>query len=367
MKALLIGGTGPTGQFLVKGLLDRGYRVTMLNRGGRDDSHIPAEVERIKGDPHFKETLEEALKGRTFDVVIGAYGRIRVVADVVAPLTGRLITIGGMAIYRGYANPDAVFPRGAMVPLGDMTPLLERSEEHPFGYKMLEAERHVMSHHGPSCNVSHFRYPLVHGPRQVLSTRFWWFMQRCLDNRRRVALPDGGLSLVSRGYAENMAHAVLLGVDKPDASAGKIYNCAEQRQFTLAQLGEVLYDALGGKMEVVSVPDAVASHARVLQVFYDEDHHRLFDTVNLQRDLGYQDIVEPLEGLRRTVAWLRDNPPDAAMIAKIRSQYAIEDALIELQDEALRKMKALPHEEPEYVHEYAHPKKMGETRDHRGR
>lgn len=33
MKALIIGGTGPTGPHIIRGLLDRGYDVTMLNRG----------------------------------------------------------------------------------------------------------------------------------------------------------------------------------------------------------------------------------------------------------------------------------------------------------------------------------------------
>ena len=64
MKALIIGGTGPTGPHIIHGLLERGYDVTMLNRGSRDSDAIPAEVERIKGDPHFPDTLEAALGER---------------------------------------------------------------------------------------------------------------------------------------------------------------------------------------------------------------------------------------------------------------------------------------------------------------
>ncbi len=339
----------------------------MLNRGGRDDSHIPAEVERIKADPHFHESLAPALEGRHFDVVIGAYGRIKVVSDVVAPLTDRLITIGGMAIFRGFADPKSVFPTGCTVPLSETTPLLRSPEDHAFGYKMLDAERHVMAHHGEDCNVSHFRYPLIYGAGQVMPIRFWWFLQRCLDKRRRVALPDAGLTLISNGFAENMAHAVLLGVDQPENSAGKIYNCADQRQFTLAQLGEVLFEAMGGEIEVVSIPDSMASHARVLQVFNDADFHRMFDIFPLQHDLGYRDIVDPIEGLRQTVRWYQENPPGDSVAEEVRAHYPVEDALIALHDEAMAKMMALDHIETEYVHGYAHPKKMGETRDHRGR
>ena len=42
MKALVIGGTGPTGPYIVEGLLRRGYEVTIYHRG----TH---EVEAIKG------------------------------------------------------------------------------------------------------------------------------------------------------------------------------------------------------------------------------------------------------------------------------------------------------------------------------
>ena len=33
MKALVVGGTGPTGPFIVNGLIERGYEVTIFHRG----------------------------------------------------------------------------------------------------------------------------------------------------------------------------------------------------------------------------------------------------------------------------------------------------------------------------------------------
>ncbi len=69
MKALVIGGTGPSGPFIVEGLLKRGYEVTILHRGTHEvDFSSP--VEHLHGDPHFVETLEETMGSRTFDLVI---------------------------------------------------------------------------------------------------------------------------------------------------------------------------------------------------------------------------------------------------------------------------------------------------------
>ena len=58
MKALVVGGTGPTGPFIVKGLLQRGYEVSIFHRGNHEVEEIPPEVEHIHGDPHFRETID---------------------------------------------------------------------------------------------------------------------------------------------------------------------------------------------------------------------------------------------------------------------------------------------------------------------
>ena len=73
--ALVIGGTGPTGPHIVNGLIDRGYETSILHRGTHDSDLIPAHVGRIIGDPHFKETLSEALGDRRFDLIVATYGQ----------------------------------------------------------------------------------------------------------------------------------------------------------------------------------------------------------------------------------------------------------------------------------------------------
>ena len=120
MKALVIGGTGPTGPFVVEGLLQRGYEVAILHRGTHE-TDLPPEVEHIHCDPHFVETLEQGLGSRQFDLIVAMYGRIRYVAQVVRGHTPRLIAIGGLpyqAVVEGFKRPQ-----------GCPVPLLE--EAHP--------------------------------------------------------------------------------------------------------------------------------------------------------------------------------------------------------------------------------------------
>ena len=171
MKALIIGGTGPTGPHIIGGLIDRGYDVVMLNRGSRDSDAIPPSVERVVGDPHFPETREVAIGARTFDVVIATYGRIRYVAEVVSTRTDRLITVGGAPSYRGFGTPEAYSPPGMPIPTSEDAPRVETEAESRFGYLIRTTEDEVMAQHAAAkMNVTHYRYPIVYGPGQVRPT-----------------------------------------------------------------------------------------------------------------------------------------------------------------------------------------------------
>ena len=60
MRTLVIGGSGSTGIPVLQGLLDRGHDVTMLHRGVHEPAELP-EVRHLHADPHFAQTLAEAV------------------------------------------------------------------------------------------------------------------------------------------------------------------------------------------------------------------------------------------------------------------------------------------------------------------
>ena len=49
--ALVVGGTGPTGPYVVNGLVNRGFQVTILHTGRHESEIIGPEVEHIHSDP----------------------------------------------------------------------------------------------------------------------------------------------------------------------------------------------------------------------------------------------------------------------------------------------------------------------------
>ena len=69
MKVLIIGGTGLISQGILKHLHARKARVTMFNRGQREN-RVSGDVQVIRGDRNEFDAFERAHKDATYDVVL---------------------------------------------------------------------------------------------------------------------------------------------------------------------------------------------------------------------------------------------------------------------------------------------------------
>jgi len=342
-----------------------------MHRGTHDTDEVPSSVERIIGDPHFRETIKEALGKRAFDLVIATYGRIRYVAEEMIGRTPRFIAVGGPPCYRGMMVPDANFPPGMPIPTPENAQLVESEEEFRFSYLIRITEEAVMNgHHEGHYNATMYRYPVIYGTRQ-LGSAVLPVIRRIKDKRRYMILPDGGLTLISRGYAKNMAHAVLLSVDQPDASAGQIYNCGDDQQFTLKQWAQMIARIMDYDLEIIGLPDSLSYSGRDHIPFRGTSHHQLMDTFKIKSQLGYKDLVSPMEALPPTVQWCLDNPPPDKLPTEGDSDdplnYKAEDQLVAIYRECYERMAAVEHIRHKVYHAYPHPRKPGLKRDHRTR
>jgi len=354
MRALVIGGTGPTGPYVIDGLLKRGYQVAILHTGTHEVD-LPQEVEHIHGDPHFAKTLEQALGRRTFDLVLSMYGRLRFTVQVLKERVPRFISVGGVGVYRCLVNLDPYTHMPVAIP--EDVALQTDIQLDKFTYRQVEAEWAVMeAHRRGYYNATHFRYPRIYGPRQ-LAPREWSIIHRILDGRTKLILPDGGLTIESRGYAENMAHALLLAVDYPQESAGQIYNVRDEALFTVRAWVNSICQVMNHRFDFVEMPYSLASPARI---YSGRSQHRILDISKVQRELSYQDLVPAEEGIRRTIAWyLQDPPPPGGETEqKLRDpfDYDSEDRLINSFSEAASRVKEVAPPRLGFHHEYSHPK-----------
>lgn len=327
MDILVIGGTGPTGPHIVNGLVDRGHTVTILHTGNHEVDTIPAHLEHIHTDPFDEQAFASSIEGRTFDVVFAMYGRLRSIVSVLEGRTPRLFSIGGVPVYRGFAEPDLEFPTGMRLPATEDLPIVSDERSGPKPLKIAEAEELVFSHHP---NATHFRYPYIYGPNQVLP-REWCIVKRALDGRRPLIMADGGLTLMTSAYVQNATHTVLLAVDRIDASAGQVYNVGDDRLFSQRQIAEIVADELDHEFEYVSLPWEQAE-PNAPWMHNHSTTHRVLSTEKARTELGYRDLVDPIEGLRSTIRWQVEHlPSDPTAVARLQDpfDYDAEDALLD--------------------------------------
>jgi nucleoside-diphosphate-sugar epimerase len=327
-RVLVIGGTGPTGIPLVHGLVERGHIVTILHRGQHERDETPLSVEHVHADPYDEASLRDALDGRTFDAAFAMYGRLRAVAEVLRTTVGQFVSVGGVPAYRGFMNPWLHEPHGLPVPIAEDAPTVAQPAEDEKGYRIARTEEMLF---GCRPDATHFRYPYVYGPYQLVP-REWLVVRRVLDGRRRMIVADDGLTLHHHGYTENLAHALLLAFDQPDAAAGKIFNVGDEEVLTVRQVIEIVSTALGHELELVSMPFDLAIPARPL-LSQPLPTHRVLDLTRVRTELGYRDTMPARDALARTARWLFDHPLERGgqeeVVLTDPFDYAAEDRLLE--------------------------------------
>ena len=168
--ALVIGGTGPTGPFVVEGLAHRGYEVTILHGGQHEHEFAVPGIRHIHEDPHFAQTLERGLGEETFDLVVAQYGRLRVVADALAGRTGRLIAVGGATgIFAADEDPRwGAHGKPALFSDTSTNYVADAGEDgrHKLGLRMVEAMNGLFAHDAAGdYRATYVGYPVNYGPR----------------------------------------------------------------------------------------------------------------------------------------------------------------------------------------------------------
>lgn len=143
----------------------------------------------------------------------------------------------------------------------------------------------------PTCSIRPFN---VYGPGQVGEGAIHVFVTRALANEPLI-IHNQGDQIRAWCYIDDIIDAILACLERPEA-VGEAFNIGNPRStVTIYHLAKLVIDAAGSRSEIRFEPRDLA-----------DVELRVPDVKKAEERLGFRAKVDLDEGLRRTIAWYRD-------------------------------------------------------------
>jgi nucleoside-diphosphate-sugar epimerase len=303
-NVLVTGGGGFIGSNLVRGLLEHGDQVRVLDNfssgNRRNLAGLDGDVDVVEGELRSYERVHNAVRGVDVVVYLGALGSVpRSVQD---PLTSSAVNVEGTlnvllaARDEGvrrvvYASSSSIYGNSGELPLREsMAP----DPISPYGVAKLAAERYCVSfsrvYHSFETVV--LRYFNVFGPRQDPNSQYAAVVPlfiTAIAAGQPVTVFDDGEQSRDFTYVENIVAANLLAADAEGVS-GHIFNVAAGAPATVNELADTIGRLLDKPVERRHLPPRPG-----------DLRNSWADVGEARSRLGYETTVSLEDGLRRTI------------------------------------------------------------------
>lgn len=317
-RVVVTGGGGFVGAYLVRGLVERGWDVTVVDTMIRGDvgrlAPVIDQVRLVTADVRDEAALEQAFAGAEVVMHLAAingtenfYRRPELVLDV--GIRGAIAVVNAC---RTAGVPDLVvastaevYQTPSVVPTPETTALMLPDSLNPrysYGGSKIASELIAFNY-----AQEHFRKVQVFRPHNVYGPDMGWkhvVPQFAVRAAKAIAASDGGpvpFSIQGDGR-ETRAFCyvddIVDGIVTMYAEGGhrEIYHIGNDHEVSIAEVARKIGAVLGGDLELEPSDAAPGGTPR-----------RCPD-ISKMRALGYRPAVGLDEGLSRTVAWYQDHP-----------------------------------------------------------
>jgi nucleoside-diphosphate-sugar epimerase len=299
LDVLFLGGTGIISTASVKLAVERGHRVTVLNRGRSSTRTLPDGVEQLVGDVSDPESVDAAVGNREFDVVaqFRAFTPDTVHGDI-ARFTGRAGQYVFISSASAYQKPPASIPVTESTPLKN--PFWQYSRDKIACEDVLVAADR--EHDFPMTIVR----PSHTYDDSLLPTMGGWTDIARMRAGKPVVVHGDGTTPWTLTHSDDFAVGFVGLFGRPEA-LGSAYTITGESAPTWNQIYTWLGRAAGVDPQLVHVAsERIAAEIPELGpgLVGDKSHAMLFDTTKLRRLVPeFTTTVPYAEGARRQIAW----------------------------------------------------------------
>jgi UDP-glucose 4-epimerase len=302
--ALVTGGAGFIGSHLVRGLLEQGYTVRVIDdlSTGTEENLAAIDVELCVGDIRDREMVSHAMK--EVESVYHYAAMISVPESINEPFFCYDVNVNGTinvlwAAYKANVKKVVLASSAAVYgenpdPVNEETTLNPKS---PYASSKIAmeglAKMFSMTYGLPTVCLRYFN---VYGPRQSPDSPYAaaipTFMNAFLSGEPPIIYGDG-LQTRDFVYVEDVVRANLLAVES-DQAVGRVFNIAGHGPVTILDLVNQLMQFFPAS------PEPIFQTPRSGDIKYSSA-----DQSTTQKALGYRPKIGLEQGLQHTVQWYK--------------------------------------------------------------
>jgi UDP-glucose 4-epimerase len=293
-RVLVTGGAGFIGSHVCDQLLERGYRVTVLDDlSGGFRANVPERAEFVQGSITDADLVNRVFRDGRFEYVchFGAYAA-EGLSHFIKRFNYTNNLIGSVNLINASIN------EGVKCFVLPMTEETRPHPEDPYGIAKLAVEQELaVSHRMFGLDYVVFRPHNVYGERQNIGDRYrnvvGIFMNQLLQGQPMSVFGDGQQSRAF-SYIGDIAPILADALETP-AAYNQVFNIGADEPYTVLQLAEAVAAAMGVPAQVQhlasrdEVKDAYSSHDKTNRIFGARPHTSLE------------------EGLQRMARWVREH------------------------------------------------------------